>query len=53
MGNNTKEDNSEEDQPIIVRYQGHRRVEKETYCPVVTYDGITPNPNYKQKPIRY
>ena len=37
---------------LVHRYLRTRKQEQDHYCPVVTYDGITKNPYYKQRPIR-
>ena len=40
--------------PLLVhRHLKTRKQSQESYCPVVTYDGITNNPEYKQRPMRH
>lgn len=38
---------------IQVKDISYFRRNQENYCPVVTFDGVTPNPTYASKPIRY
>ena len=37
---------------LVHRYPLTRKQAQDRYCPVVTYDGITKNPNYRQRPMR-
>ena len=37
---------------LVHYYLRTRKQAQDRYCPVVTYDGITKNPNYRQRPIR-
>jgi|MEHZ01.5.fsa_nt_MEHZ011544972.1_4 hypothetical protein len=37
---------------LVHRYLRTRKQAQDRYCPVVTYDGITKNPNYRQRPMR-
>ena len=43
----------ESEKIAIHKHKGLRRQEREQYCPVVTFDGVTPNPTYKPRPIRH
>jgi hypothetical protein len=42
----------ESEKLLVHRYLKTRKQEQDRYCPVVTYDGITKNPNYRQRPMR-
>ena len=48
---NTEEE-LQESEVLLVHHLKTRKQSQEPYCPVVTYDGITKNPYYKQRPIR-
>jgi len=51
QSNNTEE--LQESKILLVhRHLRTRKQAQERYCPVVTYDGITKNPDYKQRPMR-
>jgi hypothetical protein len=47
------EDNELPPKKEVFTYKGHRKVQPVKYCPVVTFDGVTPNPEYKSKPLRH
>jgi hypothetical protein len=49
---NDTEELQESEKILVHRYLKTRKQSQESYCPVVTYDGITNNPEYKQRPIR-
>ena len=49
---NVIEEKLQELEPLLVHHLKTRKQSQEPYCPVVTYDGITKNPYYKQRPIR-
>jgi len=50
---NVIEEKLQELEPLLVHHHlKTRKQSQEPYCPVVTYDGITKNPYYKQRPIR-
>ena len=52
--NNVIEEKLQESVPLLVhRHLKTRKQSQESYCPVVTYDGITNNPEYKQRPMRH
>ncbi len=48
-------DNTKDSPPKkeVFTYKGHRKVQPVKYCPVVTFDGVTPNPEYRSKPLRH
>jgi hypothetical protein len=51
---NVIEEKLQESKPLLVhRHLKTRKQSQESYCPVVTYDGITKNPEYKQRPMRH
>ena len=37
---------------LVHRHQRTCKKVPEQYCPVITYDGVTKNPEYKQRPIQ-
>ena len=37
---------------LVHRHQRTCKKVPEQYCPVITYDGVTNNPEYKQRPIQ-
>ena len=50
---NVIEEKLQELEPLLVHHHlKTRKQSQELYCPVVTYDGITKNPEYKQRPMR-
>ena len=49
--NNTEEE-LQESRPLVIQHLKTRKQSQEPYCPVLTYDGITKNPDYKQRPMR-
>ena len=51
---NVIEEKLQESKPLLVhRHLKTRKQSQESNCPVVTYDGITKNPEYKQRPMRH
>jgi hypothetical protein len=52
QSNNTEEE-LQESRPLVIQYLKTRNQSQERYCPVITYDGITKNPEYKQRPMRH
>ena len=49
---NDTEELQESEKLLVHRYLKTRKQEQDRYCPVVTYDGITKNPDYRQRPMR-
>ena len=50
---NVIEKKLQESESLLVHHHlKTRNKAQEPYCQVVTYDGITKNPNYRQRPIR-
>jgi len=49
--NNTEEE-LQESRPLVIQYLKTRNQSQDRYCLVITYDGITKNPDYKQRPMR-
>ena len=43
----------QESSPLVIQYAKPRTPSQDRYCPVITYDGITKNPEYKQRPMRH
>ena len=51
---NVIEEKLQESKPLLVhRHLKTRKQSQESYCPVVTFDGVTPNPEYRSKPLRH
>ena len=45
---------SNKDKPILIKYSGKKYASvKRVYSPVLTFDGVTPNPEYKSKLMRH
>jgi ABC-type microcin C transport system permease subunit YejE len=45
---------SNKEKPIFIKYRGKKYTPvKRIYSPVLTFDGVTPNPEYKSKLIRH
>jgi hypothetical protein len=49
---NTEEE-LQESEVLLVQHVKTRKQPQDRYCPVITYDGITKNPEYKQRPMRH
>ena len=49
---NDTEELQETEKLLVHRHQRTCKKVLEQYCPVVTYDGKTKNPDYRQRPIR-
>ncbi len=50
---NDTEEELQESRPLVIQHVKTRKQPQERYCPVITYDGKTMNPDYKQRPIRH
>jgi len=50
QSNDTEE--LQESSPLVIQYATPRTQSQDPYCPVLTYDGITKNPDYRQRPMR-
>jgi hypothetical protein len=50
---NVIEEGLQESRPLVIQCVKTRKQLQDRYCPVITYDGITKNPDYKQRPIRH
>ena len=49
---NDTEGELQELRPLVIQHLKTCKQSQEPYCPVITYDGITKNPNYRQRPMR-
>ena len=51
---NVIEKKLQESESLLVHHHlKTRNNAQDRYCPVITYDGITKNPEYKQRPMRH
>ena len=50
---NNTEEGLQESRPLVIQHVKTLKQPQDRYCPVITYDGITKNPEYKQRPMRH